>query len=383
MDQTITILYVIHNSDMYGATLSSLDLIVGLKRKYGIKPIVLIPTKGKIEDVLQKEGITYEIKYFPWWVSSVKLKFTDLIKFFFYNLYNYYKLIYKSIKKYQINYVYSNSAAINVGLILAKLLKVKHIWHLREFLQEDFGFNYYYPKWFVKLFFHHSDICISVSNAVKTKYLRSFPQINIINIYNGITNNRPKREIHIDNSNVVNFCCVGFISSPKNQLDILKAFNIVKNHTMNFQLYLIGGGDNGYIDMLKDFATTNDLLNQIHFLGYRNDINDILQDMHVGIMASRCEAFGRVTVEYMNASIPVIATDSGGSPEIVHDNISGFIYKQGDYEDLAKIIEHIIASPNIITTLGCNGYDIAHMDFTLDKHIDNMYSLIKNMQNNE
>lgn len=383
MDQTITILYVIHNSDMYGATLSSLDLIVGLKRKYGIKPIVLIPTKGKIEDVLQKEGITYEIKYFPWWVSSVKLKFTDLIKFFFYNLYNYYKLIYKSIKKYQINYVYSNSAAINVGLILAKLLKVKHIWHLREFVEEDFGLKYLYPKWFVRFFFHHSDICISVSNAVRNNYLTKYPKMKIVTVFNGIKNDYPKREINLPKGSTINFCCVGAICYHKNQFDILKAFNFVKNKTTNFKLYLIGGGDDDYISMLKEYAIKNGLSDNIIFLGYQDNVNDILQNMHIGIMASKCEAFGRVTVEYMNASMLVIAANTGGSPEIVRNNISGFIYKQGDYEALAKIIEHIIASPNIITTLGCNGYDIAHKDFSIENNIDCIYTVIKNMQNNE
>lgn len=361
---------------MYGATLSTFELILGLRRQYGIEPLVLIPNKGGIEEFLTKEGINYEVKYFPWWVTCEKLKFKDLIKFFVYNLYNYYKLIYKSIKKHKIDYVYSNSAVINTGVVLAKFLKVKHIWHLREFVEEDFGLKYYYPKWYVKWFFKQSDICISVSNAVKNIYKKKYPKINIVNIYNGLKNSIPKRRIEIETGNCVNFCCVGAICYHKNQLEILKALSLLKNKTRRFKLFLIGGGDANYISQLKDYASANDLSEQIIFLGYRKDINTILQDMHVGIMTSRCEAFGRVTVEYMAASMPVIAADTGGSPEIVRDNVSGYIYQLGDYEAMARIMEHLIDTPEEIGTLGANGYDIAHESFTIEKNIDNIYKVL-------
>lgn len=131
--------------------------------------------------------------------------------------------------------------------------------------------------------------------------------------------------------------------------------------------------------MLKEYAVSNGLSENIIFLGYSSNVNDILQNMHVGIMASKCEAFGRVTVEYMNASMPVIAADTGGSIEIVQNNISGYIYKQGDYIAMANIIAHIIENPECISTLGSNGYDIAHKYFTLEQNADGIYSIITNI----
>lgn len=61
------------------------------------------------------------------------------------------------------------------------------------------------------------------------------------------------------------------------------------------------------------------MTNQIEFLGHRSDVNQLLQDAHIAVMASRCEAFGWVTVEYMMSGLAVIVSNTGANPEIVSE----------------------------------------------------------------
>ena len=66
-------------------------------------------------------------------------------------------------------------------------------------------------------------------------------------------------------------------------------------------------------------------------------------------MCSRSEAFGRVTVEYLRRGRPVIGTRSGGTPELVEDGVTGFLYEPGDCTALAHRIE-LLASSNAMLT---------------------------------
>src|SRR5262249_15733417 len=77
-------------------------------------------------------------------------------------------------------------------------------------------------------------------------------------------------------------------------------------------------------------------------------VDDALAEIdlaHVGLMCSRSEAFGRVTVEYLRRGRPVIGTRSGGTPELVEEGITGWLYAPGNYEALAALIE-LFASSN-------------------------------------
>jgi glycosyltransferase involved in cell wall biosynthesis len=69
-------------------------------------------------------------------------------------------------------------------------------------------------------------------------------------------------------------------------------------------------------------------------------------------VTSRCEAFGRVTVEAMRAGVPVIGTDAGGTPELVADGATGLLYRPGDAGALAAAIARLMDAPGLAMRLG-------------------------------
>lgn len=66
------ILFVTHYSGMYGANQSLCQLILELRKKYNVKPIVLLPSTGEICEFLEQNDIKYFVSHYYWWVNAEK-----------------------------------------------------------------------------------------------------------------------------------------------------------------------------------------------------------------------------------------------------------------------------------------------------------------------
>ena len=78
----------------------------------------------------------------------------------------------------------------------------------------------------------------------------------------------------------------------------------------------------------------------------------------------------------MSYKLPVIATKTGGIPEVVEDGISGFLISPGDYVDLAEKIDLLAKNPELIQKMGQNGYKIVKNKFAINvitQKLDNFY----------
>ena len=65
----MSVLFVTHYSGFYGANKSLLTLMVLLRERYGINPIVLLPSEGQMCEALKHEGIPYNVSHYYWWVN--------------------------------------------------------------------------------------------------------------------------------------------------------------------------------------------------------------------------------------------------------------------------------------------------------------------------
>ena len=88
----------------------------------------------------------------------------------------------------------------------------------------------------------------------------------------------------------------------------------------------------------------------------------------VVLMCSRREAFGRVTVEGMKLGKPVIGTRSGGTPEIVQEGETGFLYAPGDAQELAAKIGHLYANRAVRDLMGATARVCARERFNQQKY---------------
>lgn len=386
-NNTIKVLYITHYSDLYGANLSMLQLILDLRETYQISPIVLLPKKGDLTLKLKENSIPYIICHFWVWMynknqRTIVLACKESIKRIL-NLFQVIRLLYK-IYAEDIDIIHSNSSVINIGAYLHLLLGIPHVWHLREFGEADYNLKYVYPKKIVSLFFNlGANKCIAISDAIKEYYSRYIKMENIDKIYNGIKIVPVKRNAVEKQSECLNFCVVGLLSPQKKQKIILMAITeLLKKYTdKDFHVSFIGGGVNGYLYDLEKYIKDNKLQSCVTFYGYRSDINELLSEMDVGIIASVQEAFGRVTVEYMLNYMPVIASNSGANPEIVDDGVTGILFENANCDSLVRSMAYMIENRDDVIKMGNKARDKACNNFSSMGNALKIYLLYSTIKN--
>ena len=96
--------------------------------------------------------------------------------------------------------------------------------------------------------------------------------------------------------------------------------------------------------------------------------------MDVGLMLSRNEAFGRVTVEYMMQNLAVIASDTGANPEIIKNGLTGLLYHYGDAVHLAEQMLYYVENVDKMKEVAKEGMSHVHKCFTSTQNSLNIYS---------
>ena len=84
------------------------------------------------------------------------------------------------------------------------------------------------------------------------------------------------------------------------------------------------------------------LENKIKFLGFREDIPEILLAMDGYICASHTEGFSNAILEAMASGLPIVATDVGGNSEIIKNEKNGLLVKSKDQSDITRIMIKIM-----------------------------------------
>lgn len=119
---------------------------------------------------------------------------------------------------------------------------------------------------------------------------------------------------------------------------------------------------------LEDRARTLGLGPRAHFLGRRDDARWWLAGMDVYVNCSRSEGVSLTILEAMAASLPVVVTRVGGTPEVVTE-ACGRLVPAETPEALAHALEAVLADRSLQEALGRAGRQRVEADFTLDRMI--------------
>src|SRR5207247_9182179 len=94
---------------------------------------------------------------------------------------------------------------------------------------------------------------------------------------------------------------------------------------------------------------------RIRFVGYRRDVPEVMRGLDVLVLASDAEPCGRVLFEAMASGTAVVATSSGGTPEIVRDGLEGVLVPPRDPAALARAVGALVADAPRRARLGAAG----------------------------
>jgi glycosyltransferase involved in cell wall biosynthesis len=150
--------------------------------------------------------------------------------------------------------------------------------------------------------------------------------------------------------NDVLFVCVGRFAPQKNHSLLLKAFALGPASNPNTHLVLVGAGAlQGQLEALsKDLGLTA----QVHFLGLRREIPDVLGAMDVFVLSSDYEGNPLSVMEAMASGLPIVSTAVGGVPDLFESGKEGLLVQPGNALALAKSMVSLLKDREARQSLG-------------------------------
>lgn len=380
------ILFVAHERNMGGASKSLVTLVQELKES-GHQVTVVLPIKnGQVYAELRNKEIEVKCIFFGWWMmpSSWNL----LMKLGFRVLYAFEGIAERRIAvlacKKGVQIIHSNSSAIDVGARAAKRAGIQHVWHFREFGDADYALEFLKGK--EKSCAYVETVpgkVVFISKSVKEHYQDWLSQERGQVIYNGISEQflqEKYKEERKENTDVV-FLIAGNLNPKKRQDLAIAACRILKERGFgNFRL-IVAGTASAMADSRRYATELQESAKElpegvVEFAGHVKDMVSLRAKTDVELVCSEKEAFGRVTVEAMMASNPVIASDSGANPELVHAGRNGFLFECGNAESLANSMQELLKNPEQICVLGKEAFRFAKETFpskSNTKQIEDLY----------
>ena len=163
---------------------------------------------------------------------------------------------------------------------------------------------------------------------------------------------------------------VGRLDPIKDHPTLFHAFTDIKKVNPDARLLVVGDGpERPHLESIAG--------NGIIFLGNRLDIPIILQALDVFILPSLNEGISNTILEAMAAGIPVIATDVGGNPELVADDVAGFLIPPQDASAMAAALLKYSNNPELRTRHGKHGRMRAIQHFSVEKMVASYESVYR------
>lgn len=275
----------------------------------------------------------------------------------------------KIIKTIAPDVVISNTFSVWIGADIAISLGIPHIWYIREFMELDHNITHEDSNKIRKLVSESN--AIFISKAIENYYLNvkkySFKKTKVV--YDKITLDK---NIHVKFDKFVTpeteAIFVGQLAQGKGVLDAVKAAKQVYEDGYNFSLDIYGKGPQEVV--IKDYIRDNNILN-VHLKGYTTRVSAQRPIYDIALVCSKMEALGRVTLEAMYYGNLVIGADSGGTKELVQDNVTGYLYQSGNINSLVEIIENTIdkGTQNIVVMKRAREWAIQNFSSSIEQKI--------------
>lgn len=205
----------------------------------------------------------------------------------------------------------------------------------------------------IRLIWSNAASVVSNSQGLKILALKSSPKQEIGVIFNGIAIDefRPISEGSPENG-FFTVLCVSRITERKGIKYLIEAVAQLVPKYPNVKLQIAGEGDK--LEELEKETRDRDLRDKVEFLGRvaHADLVKIYQGADVFVLPSLNEGMSNTMLEALSSGLPLVATDTGGTKELLNDGENGFIVKMKDADDIADKIEKLILNPDLKKKMG-------------------------------
>lgn len=215
--------------------------------------------------------------------------------------------------------------------------------------------------WFLDMF---TTMNIAVSQAVKDFMIEN--QISrdekIVVIYNAIA--KPTKKAKIFSKNEIILGTVGTLNIQKGIQYLISAMGKIIKEFPDTRLEIVGEGP--YRRILEKEIRKMKLTSCVALTGFIKEIDEKLLDFDIYVQPSLSESFGLAIIQAMNLGIPIVATNTGGIPEVVTTGKSGILVEAKNPEALAGAILKLLRDHKKAKEMGKIASEDVKIKFNLD-----------------
>jgi glycosyltransferase involved in cell wall biosynthesis len=310
-------------------------------KEAGWQPVVVLPVGGPLVGLLEESGIAVRIVAFP--VARKSLLSPRGVVGFLGGMTSRTSRIVALLRELAPACVYYNTITIPIWPLACRAVGIPsmcHVHEAEEHLAAPFRFGLVGPLLL-------SEAVVVNSSASAHAVLSGLPRLEgrLRLVYNGLESPPsvvPPRE-HLDGP--LRLLLVGRLSPRKGTDVALQAMQLLTKRGLPVQLDLAGDVFPGYewFELqLRAQAARGELVDRVHFLGFRDDADQLMQQADIVLVPSRVEPFGNVAVEAMLAERPLIASGVQGLLEIVESGVTGWLTPPGDAVAVADAVEAVV-----------------------------------------
>lgn len=197
---------------------------------------------------------------------------------------------------------------------------------------------------------------VVVNNGIELEKIDNF-ELNVAQI---------KKKENIS-SDLIVLLTLTRLSKQKDTMTLLKAINIVKKKFTNFILLIAGNGEER--EELETFVKKNQLEKYVKFLGWREDIFDLISISDIGILSSRKEGLPYALLEFAAFRKPIVGSNTTGIKDCIIHNKNGYLFSVGDYKKLADYLLFLLKDKDKRISMGEYGRRYVEENFNISQMI--------------
>ncbi len=361
-----------------GAEHSLCDILAYVHNKFNCHLATTEP--GPLLDTARQNGITCHI--IPCSISVENIRRKDLLKSILFSGWRIFAFLFYVFRLKRLlndckpDLVHANVPKSHIALFILRILGYRGVccFHMREIFRRNSTVLFLYRL----LFPSRNSSIIAISHAVK----RSLPlsiRLKATVIYNGVSWSEVQKEY--SPSSAIKLLYLGRIVPWKgchHLIDILAMLN-KKFSPGSFELSLVGDTlywSDDYRETLIQKTDDLSCSSCCRILPATGNPEAVFLSHDIFCNASDNEPFGRVVAEAQGCGLPVVAYNTGGIPEIVLHNETGYLVAENDKGDFVESLGQFYHNPQLIQQMGVKGRKRVNHYFNKEIQVPQVYSFL-------
>ena len=353
------VLHLIDSGGLYGAERVILNLSLEMRESPFISIVGMFTNNRSVTPELGKvaKDLGIQTSYIP-----LRSKFNPLNIFIVINF----------LKKNRLDIIHSHGYKPTILAYLPSVfLKIPLISTCHLWFKEDWKLKIYYK--IESMVIKHLPVVTGVSEEICHQIVaKGVDKERVKLIHNGINIKNygispnpstvsAKKELNIKEGDFV-IGTVGRLAKQKSHYSLLNAMKILNDMNIKVKCIIIG---DGYLrNKLEKEKSKLGLNANVFFLGFREDVLNLITLMDVFIMTSLKEGFPMALLEAMALKKPIISTPVGDVEKLLQHGENGLVYQVGDIYSLVDHITALKKDREYRLRLGNAAYEKVLMDFT-------------------